>query len=110
MPEIADLSASEKSAVAEHAESLTSPATPEAAFKEFASKVIGAKKAEAKDERPRQEGKAVDLTKANREQLQEWNETGTVTPKAEAKKESSESQSRSETKAAPKEGEINVRE
>src|ERR1700757_2458902 len=53
MPEIAELSVGEKSAVQEHSESLTSPETPAAAFREFASKVIGAKKAETKDEQPR---------------------------------------------------------
>jgi hypothetical protein len=111
MPEIAELSSTEKSAVAEHAESLTRPETPEAAFKEFASKVIGAKKAETKDERPRPEGKPFDLsnTKSDSPEYREWSETGKVSPKAEAKKEPSESQHGSETTAGTKEGEINTR-
>jgi hypothetical protein len=102
MPEIAELSSTEKSAVAEHAESLTRPDTPEAAFKEFASKVIGAKKAETKDERPRPEGKSFDLGKAKSDspEYREWSETGTVTPKAEAKKESSEPEAKGEPKGS----------
>src|ERR1700757_1041811 len=108
MPEIAELSVGEKSAVQEHSESLTSPETPAAAFREFASKVIGARKAETKDERPRPEGKPFDLSKAKSDspEYREWSETGTVTPKAEAKKES-EPQHVSE--AGTKEGEINTR-
>lgn len=108
--EIAELSSSEKSAVAEHASSLTNPETPEAAFKEFASRVVGAAKAEAKEKpEPKKDAQPFDLSKANREQLQEWNETGTVTPKPEAKKESSEPEAKGEPKAGTKEGEINVR-
>ena len=100
MPEIADLSATEKSAVAEHAESLTGPETPAQAFREFASRVIGAKKAETKDERPRPEGKPFDLSKAKSDspEYREWSETGTVTPKAEAKKESAEPEAKGEPK------------
>jgi hypothetical protein len=101
MPEIAELSSSEKSAIAEYAESLTRPETPEAAFKEFASKVIGARKAETKDERPRPEGKSFDLSKAKSDspEYREWSETGTVTPKAaETKKESAEPEAKGEPK------------
>jgi hypothetical protein len=62
--EIAELSSAEKSAVAEHAGSLTRPDTPEAAFKEFASRVVGHAKAEAKDKPEPTEGKHFDLSKA----------------------------------------------
>jgi hypothetical protein len=108
--EIAELSASEKSAVAEHAESLTRPETPEAAFKEFASRVVGHAKAEAKDKPEPKDAKPFDLSKANREQLQEWNESGTVTPRAESRKESSEQETTGEPKASTaKEDFIDVR-
>src|SRR4029077_9913324 len=98
MPEIAELSAGEKSAVQEHSESLTNPETPAAAFREFASRVIGAQKAEAKEKPEPKDAKPVDLSKLTHEQLQHWNKTSEI-PKPEAK-ESSEPEAKGEPKGS----------
>jgi hypothetical protein len=109
MPEIAELSAGEKSAVQEHSESLTSPETPAAAFREFASRVIGAQKAEAKEKPEPKDAKPVDLSKLTHEQLQHWNKTSEI-PKSE-KTESSEPEVKGDAKASTaKEDFIDVRE
>ena len=109
--EIAQLSASEKSAVAEHAGSLATPETPEASFKEFATRVVGHHKAEAKENPQSNDAKHFDLSKAKLDspEYREWAESGKVTLKAEPKKESAEPEVKAETKAGTKEGEVDAR-
>lgn len=96
--ETAELTKAEVQEVSEHSRSLEPPSTPREHFEQFASGVIKHAKAEAKEKPQSAESKPFDLSKANAEQRREWNETGSVTPKAETKKESSESEVRAEHK------------
>jgi hypothetical protein len=99
---VSELTTAEVREVQQHSESLNSPSTAAEAFEKFAGGVIAHTKAQRKEEGPKSEGKPFDLSKAKLDspEYREWAESGTVIPKPEPKKESSEPEVRAELKAS----------